>query len=171
MDLTSLTSATGSTNFLDPAVATRATGKQVLDVNDFLKLITVQLTSQDPMKPMEDTQFISQMANFTSLEQMRTLSDNFLSFSTEQRASSAQNYLGKTVTVTTDTGEISGPVSKLIFVDGAPKLLINGVEYDAAKVTSVTAPSATSTTTSTSVSSAPTVPTTPAPSETTTTSA
>src|SRR6266568_738035 len=48
-------------------------GQKTLGVNDFLKLLTVQLQSQDPLKPMEDTAFISQMASFTSLEQMRTL--------------------------------------------------------------------------------------------------
>ena len=47
----------------------------MLGADDFMKLLTTQLTSQDPMNPMKDTEFISQMANFTSLEQMRTLSN------------------------------------------------------------------------------------------------
>ncbi len=143
MDISSITSASGGTNFLNPEEATRSTGKQMLDVNDFLKLITVQLTSQDPMKPMEDTQFISQMANFTSLEQMRTLSQNFAAFSSEQRISSAQNYLGKVVTVSTDAGDVTGAVSAVALVDGKPQLRIGAGSFDPADVTSITANPAT----------------------------
>lgn len=134
MDITSLTSASNSLNFLDPATATRATGKQTLDVNDFLKLITVQLTSQDPMKPMEDTQFISQMANFTSLEQMRTLSQNFASFAADQKLSAAHGYLGRIATVATDVGDITGEVTEVNLTDGAPRLVIGGGEFDPADV-------------------------------------
>ena len=137
MDITSITSAKASTNFLNPEPVPRSTGDKSLDVNDFLKLITVQLTSQDPMKPMEDTQFISQMANFTSLEQMRTLSKNFESFSSEQRISSAQDYLGKIVSVSTPTGEVSGEVSSITLADGLPKISIGGKNYDPAKVTKI----------------------------------
>ena len=85
MDISTLTSAHNTTDFLDPAQLNRATGKQMLDVNDFLKLLTVQMTSQDPMKPIEDTQFIAQMASFTSLEQMKGLAKNFAEFSSAQR--------------------------------------------------------------------------------------
>ena len=136
MDIASITSA-GATNFLDPQTAIRPTGKQQLDINDFLKLITVQLTSQDPLKPMEDTQFISQMANFTSLEQMRDLSKNFASFTSGQRIDSAQNYLGKIVGITNKDGSISGEVTSITVKDGAPRLMIGGVGYDPANVVSV----------------------------------
>ena len=47
MDISSVTSSSAAANFLDPDQASRPTGKQTLDVNDFLKLMTVQLTSQD----------------------------------------------------------------------------------------------------------------------------
>lgn len=137
MDITNITSA-GATNFLDPATATRSTGKQALDVNDFLKLITVQLTSQDPLKPMEDTAFISQMASFTSLEQMRNLATEFKSFSSGQKIDAAQNYLGKLVSVTDDSGIVSGEVTAISVLKGAPQLIIAGKAYDAADVISVT---------------------------------
>ena len=136
MDIASLTSA-GATNFLDPQVATRATGKQQLDVNDFLKLLTVQLGSQDPLKPMEDTQFISQMASFTSLQQMRDLSANFQTFTSGQRIDSAQNYLGKIVGITNGDGTVSGEVTSITIKDGVPQLMIGGVGYDPANVVSV----------------------------------
>ena len=144
MDITSLTSASGL-NFLDPEVANRATGKQVLDANDFLRLLTVQLQSQDPMKPMEDMQFISQMASFTSLEQMKTLSKNFAAFSAEQRLSSAQNFLGKIVTVSTSVGDVTGEVTAVTLAGGAPRLSVGAGIFDPADVTSITAKPATTT--------------------------
>ena len=140
MDISSITSKTNTTDFLNPGQPTRTTGQSTLGVNDFLKLITVQLTSQDPLKPMEDTQFISQMSSFTSLEQMKGLSKNFEEFATEQRIASSQNYLGKEVTVSDGDAVASGVVSKVTLMAGKPQLTINGKAYSAANVTSVRMP-------------------------------
>jgi flagellar basal-body rod modification protein FlgD len=132
------TPAGQSASFTSPSADTRTTGSKTLGVQDFLKLITVQLTAQDPLKPMEDTQFISQMASFTSLEQMQTLSKDFSTFTSQQKASGAQDYLGKTVTIATANGNITGPVAKVSFQDGAAMLSVNGNDYDVSNVISVT---------------------------------
>jgi flagellar basal-body rod modification protein FlgD len=134
------TPADQTESFLHPDATIRTTGSKTLGVDDFLKLITVQLTAQDPLKPMEDTQFISQMASFTSLEQMQTLSKDFAAFTSQQKSSSAQDYLGKTVTIATIAGNITGPVTKVSFQDGAALLSVNGGEFDSSDVISISNP-------------------------------
>ena len=58
----------------DPAAIAAATPKKtMLGQEDFLKLLAIQFQSQDPMKPMEDTAFIAQMAQFTALDQSKSL--------------------------------------------------------------------------------------------------
>jgi flagellar basal-body rod modification protein FlgD len=47
--------------------------KNDLDKDAFLRLLTTQLANQDPLNPMEDREFIAQLAQFSSLEQMQTL--------------------------------------------------------------------------------------------------
>ena len=50
--------------------------KNQLDKDAFLKLLTTQLRYQDPLSPMEDKEFITQMASFNSLEQMQDVNKN-----------------------------------------------------------------------------------------------
>ncbi len=135
-----------SSTYLNPTTELRSTGSKNLGIDDFLKLITVQLSNQDPLKPMEDTQFISQMASFTSLEQMQTLAKDFSSFTTQQKQTSAQDYLGKAVSLDDGAATVSGVVTKVTFKDGSALLSINGKDYDASGVTSISNPGTAATT-------------------------
>ncbi len=92
------------------ASSTTAAQKQTLGAQDFLKLLTVQLQTQDPLDPMKDTDFIAQMANFTSLEQMRELTSSFGEFQEQQQRMAAQAYLGKEVTL---ADNVSGIVTAI----------------------------------------------------------
>nr|WP_246346248.1 FlgD family protein [Anoxybacillus mongoliensis] len=69
-------------------VAQRETGKSSLGKDDFLKILIAQLQHQDPLNPMEDREFISQMANFSSLEQMVNMSNMMSKFIETQTGTS-----------------------------------------------------------------------------------
>ncbi|MCH2155184.1 MAG: hypothetical protein MK080_04200 [Opitutales bacterium] len=115
--------------------------QQELGSSDFLLLMTEQLMNQDPLKPMEDTEFIAQMASFSSLEQMQTLNDTFALFAGTERMASAQGYLGQEATVFNGQQEISGIVQSVAEVDEQIVLTIDGVEYPSSAITRVSLPS------------------------------
>jgi flagellar basal-body rod modification protein FlgD len=121
----------------------RKTGNRTLGADDFMKILMTQLSAQDPMNPMKDTEFIAQMANFSSLEQMRTLSQSFTAYSSSQQMATAPLYLGCDVTVKDPSGpngEIKGTVQSVTVKDGKPALVIDGKTYNPDLITSIALP-------------------------------
>lgn len=138
MQILPLTSASGTSSTQNPATPTSAV--KTLGQDDFLKLLAAQMQAQDPMDPMKDTEFVSQMASFTSLEQMKDLNGSLQTFATQQNAIGAQNYLGKTVSLFDPTnGAVTGTVSGVTFAAGTPQIVIDGNSYDPSTITSIQA--------------------------------
>ena len=109
------------------------TASQELGKDDFLILLLAQLANQDPTSPMENTQFIAQMAQFSSLEQMTNMSNEFTKLATMLNSSEAVTVIGKTVDIDVSGQLVSG------VVDGAtrganPQVEVNGMLYDMAQV-------------------------------------
>jgi flagellar basal-body rod modification protein FlgD len=79
----------------------REGGNDILGKDDFLKILMTQLQNQDPMNPMQDKDFIAQMATFSSLEQMTNLTKTMEKFVENQNQSqliSYNQFVGKQVT-------------------------------------------------------------------------
>ncbi|RME68209.1 MAG: flagellar hook assembly protein FlgD [Verrucomicrobia bacterium] len=104
--------------------------KQSLGQDDYLRLLSVQFATQDPLNPVDDTSFIAEMANFTSLETSAKLAAEFERFADQSLISSANALLGRVVTVDPAEGEpVSGVVSAVRTTDEGPLLTVNGGEY------------------------------------------
>jgi flagellar basal-body rod modification protein FlgD len=133
------TASNTNTTAAAAASTTSATGTQTLGINDFLQLLAVQMQNQDPLNPTSDTEFISQMASFSSLQQMGTLNNSMTSYISEQQPVDAQSYLGKQVTLTDTTGAtITGTVSGIsLSASSTPQIVVNGQSYDPSTVTSI----------------------------------
>ena len=123
-----------------PADRELPTKESQMGMDDFLKLLTSQLQYQDPLEPMKDTEFIAQMASFSSLDQMSSLNKNFESFFQSQMNQSVQGYLGKVVTLEDDGAEESGLVTAVTQKGGELKLTVNGRDYDPSSVSRVELP-------------------------------
>jgi flagellar basal-body rod modification protein FlgD len=122
----------------DTTVKTERVPVQTLGQDDFLKLLIAQLTSQDPLNPQKDTEFIAQMAQFSSLEQSKEMQKDIATLRSQQQILQAQELLGKTVDL--QAGEDTtarGVVSAVQIEAGTPKLMVNGQKYDLSDVLTI----------------------------------
>jgi flagellar basal-body rod modification protein FlgD len=111
----SLNSTPAATSQAAKSGANSAMGK-----DQFLKLFVAQLQHQDPMSPMQDSDFMGQMAQFSTLEQVSNLAN-------ANTMSNAIGLIGRTVTYKDKDGTLrSGAVEKVASVDGKPSLTVGG---------------------------------------------
>jgi len=103
--------------------------QNALDKDDFLKILITQLQNQDPTAPMEDKEFIAQMAQFSSLEQMTNMSENFSRMASMISGGEALASLGMAVDVQTQAGVESGIVEEVLRGE-TPQVRMNGKLYD-----------------------------------------
>jgi flagellar basal-body rod modification protein FlgD len=122
--------ATASTSTTTTTDKSKSLGKQ-----DFLKLLMAQLQNQDPMKPMDDTQMVAQMAQFSALEATQALQQTIQTSSNNQTIAQASALIGKYVQADqADGSSVTGTVSGVNFTvtDGvvAPTVTVNNNEVD-----------------------------------------
>ena len=114
----------------------QALPNQNLVKDDFLKLLLTQLAYQDPTAPMEDKEFIAQMAQFSSLEQMNNMAADFAKMTRMLSVNEAASALGKSVEIFQGDTVIRGSV-KAVTRDAEPQVLVNGNYYQWAQVAKV----------------------------------
>ncbi|QPQ32039.1 flagellar hook assembly protein FlgD [Lysinibacillus sp. JNUCC 51] len=86
------TNVTGDLYYSNYKKPTKQTGNSDLGKDAFLKLLITQLQHQDPTNPMDDREFISQMAQFSSLEQMQNMTKAMESLLASQQQTQLMNY-------------------------------------------------------------------------------
>lgn len=132
------------------STATR-TVKNVLGKDDFLKLLVTQLKYQDPMEPTDNKEFIAQMAQFSSLEQMTNMGSSFEKMAKLQETSlqglavgQAVSFIGNFVrAMVTDPQQpenntmVEGFAAGMKLIDGVPHVIVNGKPIPASLVEEV----------------------------------
>jgi len=109
---------------------------QSLGKDDFLKILLTQLAHQDPTAPMQDKEFIAQMAQFSSLEQMTNMAADFSRMARMLRNTEASGALGKAVEIQLEDKVVQGVV-QAITREEMPQILVGGKYYQWDTVTSI----------------------------------
>lgn len=95
-----------------------------IGIEDFLKILTSQLNNQDPLKPLENQEFVAQIAQFANLEQSRQLNVKLDSMLGYQSAMQSVGMLGRTVDVDQGNGLVTGKVTALDVSSGTPMMTV-----------------------------------------------
>ena len=134
--MTSIHSATQITKVED--MPTKADNGS-LGKDQFLKLFVAQLQHQDPMNPMNDSEFMAQMASFSTLEQVTNLAAANERIAAAMTSTSAVGLIGRTVSYVDENDEIhTGKVDKVTTAGGKPLLTVDGVDgVDPSTITQV----------------------------------
>ena len=131
----------------DPVYGSDTRGPQDLDKDAFMQLLVAQMKNQNPLDPTSNDEFIAQLAQFSSLEQMQVVNENLVGLAVLQQSNALMSQLtdssgliGKSVRYDDPkTGESTmGTVSSVKLEEGIAVLRIGGQDVPLANVTEVT---------------------------------
>ena len=159
---TTNTTSTSSTGSSSKSSLGEAAG---LGKDDFMTLLIAQLKNQDPMKPMEDKEFITQLAQFSSLEATEKLNTQLDELLGSQSLVQAATLIGKQATAKLPSGEtLTAIISEVRMLSGQPTVILNGQEVDTSLITVLnSAPTAAAAASTATPATATRTATTPAP--------
>jgi flagellar basal-body rod modification protein FlgD len=97
-----------------------------IGITEFLRILSSQLNNQDPLKPVDNQEFLSQIAQFSTLQQSQQLNQKIDQLLTIQAATQSIGLLGKDITFNdTTNGVLTGRVAGLSINAGVPVLNVN----------------------------------------------
>jgi flagellar basal-body rod modification protein FlgD len=117
-------SSASSTTAQPASTQDQATSAFNLSFEDLLKIITTQLTYQDPLKPEDNFEFVSQLAQFSQIQIGQNGNDTLQQVAAAQATIQATSLLGKSVDVPAGSTTLTGTVTSISFANGVPQLTI-----------------------------------------------
>jgi flagellar basal-body rod modification protein FlgD len=119
--------ATGNSSGTQNTTSNDAAKNSTLNYNDFLKLMVAQLQNQDPLNPTDSTEYMSQIAQFSSVEQGINTNAKLDQLLVNSNISQASTMIG--LSLTSADGSVSGIVTSVrIDSSGSTAILNNGKE-------------------------------------------
>jgi len=116
--------------------STQGTKRGELGKDDFLQLLITQMRYQDPLEPVKDTEYIAQLAQFNSLEQMQNLNKSIDGMHEWLQVVQSGSMIGKEIeAIDFASGEmVRGTVAEVIFRDNQPQLVVGNNKVSLADV-------------------------------------
>ncbi|MCH1492636.1 MAG: hypothetical protein L7T24_08760 [Luminiphilus sp.] len=102
-----------------------AAAQASVGLEDFLQIFLTQLNYQDPLEPVDNREFLAQLAQFSSVEIANRTSETTTALLDVSSLSQSIGLLGKTVNVNLEQGTASGTVIAMSLVNGQPQLTIS----------------------------------------------
>jgi flagellar basal-body rod modification protein FlgD len=123
-------SATDTTSKTTSTGTTAAASSNGVDYNTFLQLLVAEMKNQDPTNPMDTSQYMSQFAQLSTVEQAMQTNTKLDALLSSQALSQADGLIGRTVSFTDSTGaSFSGKIASVsINSDGSIATLENGTK-------------------------------------------
>ena len=122
--------STTDTNGAQSVTQTNVAAASGYTSDDFMKMLLAQLSNQNPLEPMDDTEMMSQFTQLNSLQELQSIGSAITQVSADSRMSYAANLIGKQVTVQTADGVIDqGPVTAFMLSEDGLLIEINGNGY------------------------------------------
>ncbi len=122
--------------------ATRTRAPQELGKQEFLLLLVAQLRNQDPLNPMQDREFIAQLAQLNALEQMQKVNETLSAMAELTTLGQVASFIGKQISgLERGTGKlVAGVVTEVTIIDGNVVLVVGGKQVEVRDVVSVSDP-------------------------------
>lgn len=119
------TTAAVTGSVFDPSLGRPQVPKSELDPDAFLQLLVAQLRYQDPLKTVDQTAFMQQLATMSSMQQQFSLNAQMGALVNQERLAQAMGLLGRTVQGTDNNGNaVGGTVDAVKVIGGAPYLQV-----------------------------------------------
>lgn len=117
MATSAIAPTTSATNAINSAASS-------LKLDDLLKVLLTELTNQDPLKPVDNKDFMAQIAQFASLDSSQQLNTNIQGLVSLQSVNQSVGLIGRQVTAITDTGPVTGKVTAISLSGSVPTMTI-----------------------------------------------
>ena len=137
--MTAITQTAGTPATTTPKPDEKAADKvAALGKDDFLKLLVAQLQHQDPMQPTDNAEYMGQLAQFSTLEQITNVGKEMERLRTSSQVDQSVALIGKSIGYAGEDGSpANGVVDSIRIVDGEIVLSVGGVDVTPAEITSV----------------------------------
>lgn len=111
-------------------VISNDSGKSTIEMGGFLKILAAELQNQDPLNAGDSTQYLQQMLQFTSLEQMENLSKSVENMFLSQKFEQGSLMIGKTAKIALNDGTYkTGQVSSVNLINGNVYVVVDDDKY------------------------------------------